>query len=61
LGVESTSRFVSGQSVIVQGVAGATGATGAFRVTVVDSTHLDLVGSTFGGAYTNGGVVSVLP
>ena len=46
-----------GATVIVEGVAGATGVNGAHTVTVVDANTLDLDGSTFGGTYTSGGTL----
>lgn len=36
-------------------VGGVPNATGIWQVEVIDSTHLDLIGSTWGGAYTSGG------
>ena len=59
LTVDSTAGILSGASVTVQGVGGATGANISTTVTVINGTTLDLVGSTFGGTYTSGGVVLV--
>lgn len=47
--------LVNGVQVYVSGVGGNTAANGYFDVTVVDSTHFTLVGSTGNGAYTGGG------
>lgn len=44
--------------VIVTGVTGTTEANGTWVITVIDSTHLDLVGSTFTHAYVSGGSVT---
>jgi hypothetical protein len=51
--------FVTGDTVTVQGIVGTTEANDQrWTVTVIDSTHLDLQGSTFTNAYTSGGVVN---
>src|SRR5208337_616232 len=39
----------TGQQVLVEGVGGMPYATGVWLVTVIDSTHVDLVGSQFLG------------
>lgn len=57
LTVGSTSGWTTGDYKTVSAVAGATGANGTFAITVIDGTHIDLQGSTFGGSYTSGGVV----
>lgn len=49
--------FVTGDLVYVANVGGVTGATGRFTATVVNSTHITLDGSTFGGTYTSGGTI----
>jgi hypothetical protein len=41
----------NGDPVVVSEVQGATGANGEFTVTVIDTTNIDLDGSTFGGTY----------
>lgn len=51
--------LATGQSVYIAGVGGNTGANGFFVVTVVDSTHVILNGSSGTGAYTTGGTVNV--
>lgn len=56
--VPSTTTYSANQVVAVYGVAGATGCNGTWKVTVTDSTHLTLQGTTFGGAYTSGGTVT---
>ena len=50
----------TGDKVLVWGVLGATGANtspsaGPATITVINSTTVDIQGSTFGGAYTSGG------
>lgn len=50
----------TGDRVTVMSVGGVTGATGPFIATVINPTTIDLVGSTFGGAYTSGGQVSLV-
>lgn len=56
--VPSTATYTLNQIVAVYGVSGATGCNGTWKVTVTDSTHLTLQGTTFGGAYTSGGTVT---
>lgn len=47
--------YLNADEVNVTGVGGVPNATGQWLVTVVDTTHIDLVGSTFAGTYTTGG------
>lgn len=49
--------YVTGDRVNVQNVGGVPNATGQWTIKVPDTTHFDLVGSTFAGAYTSGGTV----
>jgi hypothetical protein len=56
----SNHGLVDNVLVNVEGVQGATGANGVWLVDVIDSNTFDLVGSTFGGSYTGGGVVTRL-
>ena len=59
LAVGSTRIMYTGQSAQVAGVNGTTEANGVnWTITVIDATHVDLQGSTFVHAYTNGGHVS---
>lgn len=51
--------LTTGQRVTISGTAGATGVDGTHIVTVISSSTFDLVGSTFGGVWTSGGVVNV--
>lgn len=41
----------------VYGVGGTTEANGNWAFTIIDSTHIDLTGSTFVNAYTSGGAI----
>jgi hypothetical protein len=49
---------VTGETVTVASVTGATGCNVTTTITAIDSTHIDLVGTTFGGAYVSGGTIS---
>lgn len=53
----SNSNFdIHGQNFItVYGVVGTTEANNSWAFTIIDSTHIDLVGSTFSNAYVSGG------
>lgn len=55
----STAQFnIVGQNfIVVYGVGGTTEANGTWKFTVIDSTHIDLVGSAFVHAYTSGGAI----
>jgi hypothetical protein len=48
----------TGQNVVNDGVRGNTAANGAFTITVTDSTHFTLNGSSGNGTYTGGGAVT---
>lgn len=49
---------IHGQNfIVVQGVVGTTEANGAWPFTIIDATHIDLVGSTFVSAYVSGGKI----
>jgi hypothetical protein len=51
--------LVTGDFVNVYGVSGVPSANGAFVVTVVDATRVDLQGSSFSGTWTGGGNFAV--
>lgn len=55
----SNSFFsIAGQNFIeVQGVVGTTEANGSWKVNIIDSTHIDLIGSSFVHAYVSGGAI----
>lgn len=49
---------IAGQNfIVVQGVVGTTEANGSWPVTIIDPTHIDLIGSTFTNAYISGGAI----
>lgn len=58
LTLADTSSLTTGDRHAVNDVGGVTAATGAWTITVVDGTQIDLQGSTFAGTYTSGGVIS---
>jgi len=61
LAVTSTANWSSGQLHWIAGIVGSgnvAALNGGYRtLTVIDGTHADVVGSTFSGAWTSGGVV----
>lgn len=57
LTMASTSTLATGMTVSVANVGGVSNATGKWVITVISSTTLDLVGSTWSGTYTSGGTV----
>jgi len=58
--VGSTAGFQTWDTATISGVNGIPSANGSHVLTVVDGTHLDLMGSKFSGAYTAGGTVNAL-
>ena len=62
LTVNSTAPLVGKPKVAVWGVVGTTEANNAlpWNFTIIDGTHIDLIGSTFTNAYISGGNVSVV-
>lgn len=57
LTVASTATMTTGDACSVTGVTGTTEANGPWAFTVIDSTHVDLVGSAFVHAWVSGGTV----
>jgi len=51
--------LTTGDKVFIEDVLGVTAANGEWTVTVVDTTNIDLDGSTFAGTYTSGGTVVI--
>ncbi len=51
-------NFSTGKSITISGVSGNTAANGNWTVTVTDSTHLTLNGSTGNGNYVSGGTIN---
>lgn len=47
--------YTTGLNILVGTVGGVPNANGTWQITVIDSTHFDLIGSTFAGTYTSGG------
>jgi len=59
IAVASTATLATGQLLSISGVVGTTEANAAkWKITVIDSTHFDLVGSTFTNAYVSGGTIA---
>ena len=48
----------TGNGITIAGVVGTTEANGDWTITVVDTTHFDLDGSTYANAYVSGGTVT---
>jgi hypothetical protein len=57
LTIATTNGMITGQRVTVQEVGGVTNSSGNWAITVINNTQVDLIGSTFSGAYTAGGYV----
>ncbi len=57
-GANLATGKVTGETVTVASVGGATGCNVTTTITAIDSTHIELVGTTFGGAYTSGGTIA---
>jgi hypothetical protein len=57
LTIATTNGMITGQHVTVQDVSGVSSANGNWRITVMNTTQIDLQGSAFSGAYTSGGYV----
>ena len=55
LTIGSTAGLVSGVPIVIAGVGGTVEANGTWNVSVIDGTHIDLLGSLFTNAYTSGG------
>ncbi len=53
----TTNGMITNQNVTVADVGGVTAANGNFKITVINTTQIDLQGSTFSGSYTSGGYV----
>jgi hypothetical protein len=58
LTVASTSGWTTGDYKTVSGVTGTLEANGDWQITVIDGTHIDLVGSTFANNWVAGGAVA---
>jgi hypothetical protein len=58
LALASTAGLSNSDQITVANVLGTTEANGPAVISVIDATHIDLVGSTFVNAYTGGGSVT---
>jgi hypothetical protein len=54
----STASFATNDIVVVTGLVGTTEGNGTWQITVVDSTHVALIGSVFVNTYVSGGTVT---
>jgi hypothetical protein len=57
LTVASTTGITTGNQVNIVGVGGTSEANGAWAVTVIDVTHIDLIGSVFTNAFSSNGTL----
>ncbi len=55
--VASTSTLVDGNFYTLSAVGGVPNANGTFEIDIISGTTFDLIGSTFAGSYTSGGIV----
>ncbi len=55
----SNTGLIGDVRVVVANIVGATACNGTWTAHRIDATHIDLLASTFGSAYTSGGSVSV--
>ena len=58
LAMASTAALSNSDQVNNTGIVGTAEGNGTFQITVVDSTHVDLIGSTFVNAYVSGGTLT---
>jgi hypothetical protein len=58
--LDSTRGLMTGMATVISGVVGTTEANGAWIITVIDGTDIDLQDSVFANAYVSGGI-SVTP
>jgi hypothetical protein len=58
LTVNNTAQANTGDEAIVVAVGGTTEANGTWPITVIDASHIELVGSVFKNAYTSGGIAT---
>ena len=56
LTVNDTSQANTNDTVMVSGVGGTTEANGTWMITVIDATHINLIGSVWVNAYLAGGI-----
>lgn len=58
LTIDSDPTLISGMFVTVSNVVGTTEANGTWQITVIDATHIVLLGTAFSHAYVSGGTIS---
>ncbi len=58
LTLTTTRGLLTGNTMTVSGVGGTTEANGSWVITVIDATHVDLIGTTYATPYTTGGTTS---
>src|SRR5882724_9321135 len=58
VGATLATGKVTGETVKIAGIVGATEGNGTWVITAISSTQFDLQGSTFGLAYVSGGTIS---
>ena len=56
-----TDSLATGDQVAVASVGGTTEANGTWTITVNDSSHITLTGTTYANAYTSGGTTQITP
>ena len=54
----STASWATGDIAVVTGLVGTTEGNGTWALTVVDGTHVELIGSVFVNTYVSGGTVT---
>ena len=59
--VASTSGYTTGDVVAWGGIGGITYPSGVGPIKVIDGTHMALINCPFGGTYTSGGFVMLVP
>jgi len=57
--VGAAQFIVTGNKVFLSAVGGVPNANGLWTITRISSTQFDLIGSTFAGAYTSGGLMRI--
>jgi hypothetical protein len=55
--ISGSAPFLAAINNVQNNPVGAGGAWGSWPINIIDGTHVDLVGSTFAGSYTSGGIL----
>jgi hypothetical protein len=58
IGTATAHGLITGANVVIAGVTGNAAANGTWPITVTDTTHFTLNGSTGNGTYTSGGTIT---